>query len=196
MNRLAAALLLVLLLAGGALLTQEPKPAPPPPVDARHVLVVGRIEVQPALTPEELAWGEVSARHANRVILMIDYDKRTIRTEGEEVEDEPEVRLGEMFIEKRPRKDFFLVAGKILMSTNFENDSYAYLPGGLKVEVKPDDTAIYIGSLQYFRDEFFGITKIYIHDEYEQAAEAFAKRYGAGAKLRKSLVIPPRDMRR
>jgi hypothetical protein len=196
MSRLARFPAALLLLAAGALPAPEPAPPPPPPVDARHVIVVGRIDVQPALSAEELAWGKVPARHANRVSLMVDYDKRTIRTEAEEVEDELEVPLAEPFLVKLPRKNFFLVGGKILMSTHIEDDAYAYLPGGLKVEVKPDDTAVYIGSLQYFRDEFFGIEKIYIHDEYDQAVAAFEKKYGKGHTLRKSLVIPPRDIRR
>ena len=63
-----------------------------------------------------------------------------------------------------------------------------FFPGGLKVSVKPGDKAVYIGTVQYHRNEFFDITKVAIVDDYERANTEFKKKFGKKHTLRKALL--------
>ena len=51
------------------------------------------------------------------------------------------------------------------------------LPGILKYNVGRSDRAIYIGTIQYYRDEYDAITKVKIKDEFEQAKAEVEKRF-------------------
>jgi len=68
----------------------------------------------------------------------------------------------------------------------------AHLPGGLRVDVSPTDEAVYIGTVVYYRDEFFDIKRVQIVDEYDREVAVFAARFGPGVRLRKSIVRPVR----
>jgi len=65
-----------------------------------------------------------------------------------------------------------------------------YFPGGLKASIKAGDKAVYIGTVQYHRNEFFDISKVSIVDDYERANTEFKKRFGTKYTLRKALLTP------
>ncbi len=64
------------------------------------------------------------------------------------------------------------------------------LPARFRVNISPDDKAIYIGTVIYYRDEFNGLKDIKIKNEYKKAKKAFQKKFGKSLKLRKSLLVP------
>jgi hypothetical protein len=64
----------------------------------------------------------------------------------------------------------------------------AYFPGGLKVALKPGDRAVYVGTVQYHRNEFFEVTKTVIIDDYARANAEFKQKFGAKYPLRKALL--------
>lgn len=66
--------------------------------------------------------------------------------------------------------------------------STALLPGHLRVDLRPGDSAVYIGTIQYFRDEFFEITRLVIKDDYERARAGFTKKFGNRVALRRALA--------
>jgi hypothetical protein len=68
--------------------------------------------------------------------------------------------------------------------------SGARFPGKLRVALKPGDRAVYIGTLRYYRDEFFEITRVAVVDEYGAANAEFANKFGSGVPLRKALMAP------
>jgi len=69
----------------------------------------------------------------------------------------------------------------------------AYFPAGFKVDVRPADRAVYIGTLRYRRNEFFQFTKRDVVDDYERANAEFRKKFGSRYALRKSLAALVND---
>lgn len=65
----------------------------------------------------------------------------------------------------------------------------AWLPGGLKVDVKPGDKAVYMGTIRYHRNEFMDITKVEIKDHFGAESAAFKKKFGDSMVLRKRLAV-------
>jgi molybdopterin synthase catalytic subunit len=58
----------------------------------------------------------------------------------------------------------------------------------LKVSIKPGDKAVYVGTVQYHRNEFFEVTKVTIVDDYDHANAEFKKKFGARYPLHKALL--------
>ncbi len=56
-----------------------------------------------------------------------------------------------------------------------------------RLDVKPEDRAIYIGTLRFHRDEFGSVTKVELLDQYEQAMDDYRSRFGNGPRPRKAL---------
>ena len=59
------------------------------------------------------------------------------------------------------------------------------LPGGLKYSYAKTDRAVYIGTLQYHRDDFNAITNVKIKDEYAQANAELKSKYGPQFALKR-----------
>jgi hypothetical protein len=59
-----------------------------------------------------------------------------------------------------------------------------------QVELRPDDEAVYIGTIQYFRDESNNLTSVSIRDDYQWADARFKERFGTARTLRKALPAP------
>ena len=64
----------------------------------------------------------------------------------------------------------------------------AYLPGGLKIDIRPCDRAVYIGTIRYYRNEYFDITKAEINDDFSKENAAFKKKFGSKFPLKKRIV--------
>jgi len=98
-------------------------------------------------------------------------------------------------------KEFFIKVGK---------DRTVYFPGGsfytvyeppfqvelvtlaslFSVELRPDDEAVYIGTIQFFRDERNKLLSVTIRDDHQWADAEFKERFGMDKTLRKSLLTP------
>lgn len=123
-------------------------------------------------------------RQINSNLSMKDYGSMIVATF-----DEP-------FYVKGAKKSFIILAGMIKMqsgrtqsgNTIYIHDENTWLPGGLKVNVKPTDRAIYIGTVRYHRNEFFDITKARVIDEFSKVRKVFRKKYGKSIPLKKRLV--------
>ena len=59
-----------------------------------------------------------------------------------------------------------------------------------QVELRPDDEAVYIGTVQYIRDESNKLTSVMIRDDYKGADIHFKERFGTDKSLRKALLTP------
>lgn len=66
----------------------------------------------------------------------------------------------------------------------------APLHGAFKVDIRPGDKAVHIGTVQYFRDEFFDTTKVVVKDNYAKANAEFRQKFGQQFTLRKALAVP------
>ncbi|MCK7580777.1 MAG: hypothetical protein MZV65_37510 [Chromatiales bacterium] len=68
---------------------------------------------------------------------------------------------------------------------NLVSTDHFRLPGGLKAAYGKSDRAVYIGTLQYYRDDFNAITRVTIKDEYAQANAEFKSRYSPQFPLKR-----------
>jgi hypothetical protein len=62
----------------------------------------------------------------------------------------------------------------------------------LQVELRPDDHAVYIGTIQYYRDGSNTLKSIMVRDDYRWAAGKFKERFGTFLAIRKAQAMPPR----
>jgi hypothetical protein len=156
-----------------------------------ETLVVGRVELVPPLAMnEQKIEGIGTSDFKNKIFLITDEKFR-------ELEDEPvvadftgriEATIGKNFFVRSDSKPFYILAGMFYLELRGRDQSKIYFPGNLKATLKPGDKAVYIGTIQYHRDEFFDIKKVVIVDDYEKANSEFRKTFGANYSLRKALL--------
>ena len=60
----------------------------------------------------------------------------------------------------------------------------------LKTDLRADDDAIYIGTIQYFRDENNKLKSVAVRDDFKWAEGVFHEKFGPNRTLRKALVLP------
>lgn len=160
---------------------------------SNETVVVGRVELVPALRKEEQKIKGITASDFENKIFMIIDEKNRVLTHEPEIADfdgRIEAILGKNFFVRSKSKPFFIVAGMLYLELGGREMNRAYFPGGLKAALKPGDKAVYIGTLQYHRNEFFEITKVVVVDDYERANAEFKKELGAKYPLRKALLTP------
>jgi hypothetical protein len=190
--RLAASLLLLVALSACVGAAREP-------VDSLsglggdETVVVGRIEIVPPLRKDEQKLkGLNSGSFENKVFLLANEHYRVLT-------DEPgmgdyagriEAILGKNFFVRSNNKPFFILGGMMYLDLGGQETNRAYFPGGLKVPLKPGDKAVYVGTVQYHRNEFFEITKAAIVDDYDRANAEFKKKFRTKTPLRKALLTP------
>lgn len=156
-----------------------------------EVIVVGRIDLRPGLRQDEqdltppgtLDLFGYADMHRNRAIVHLN-DKP-------EAPDYPRFvmnpALGELFFFKMPARANYIVKANVTVETGI---SEIILPAGLKIDARPGVRAIYVGDLTYIRDDFNSIVDVKLTDGYDQASQAFRKRFGDKYKLAKALVKP------
>jgi hypothetical protein len=156
-----------------------------------ETVVVGRIELVPPLRKEEQKLkGLNSGSFENKVFLLADEHYRVLTEEPgmADYAGRIEAILGKNFCVRSHTKPFFILGGMLYLDLGGREMNRAYFPGGLKVSIKPGDKAVYVGTVQYHRNEFFEVTKVAIVDDYDHANAEFKKKFGARYPLRKALL--------
>jgi hypothetical protein len=156
-----------------------------------ETIVVGRVELVPALKKgEQKIQGLNSGTFENKVFIITDDQNRELTKEPEMADyaRRIEATLGKDFFVRSNSKPFYIVAGMMYLELGGSEMNRAYFPGGLKVSIKPGDKAVYIGTVQYHRNEFFDVTKVTIVDDYDRANAEFKKKFGSKILLHKALL--------
>lgn len=156
-----------------------------------ETVVVGRIELVPPLRKEEQKLkGLGTGNFENKIILITDENNRALTKEPEMADyaGRIETILGKNFFVRSDSKSFYILGGMLYLDLGGREMNRAYFPGGLKVSLKPGDRAVYVGTVQYHRNEFFEVTKAAIVDDYDRANAEFKKKFGARYPLRKALL--------
>jgi hypothetical protein len=156
-------------------------------------LVVGRIELVPPLRKDEQRIrGLGSGGYENKIFLIADERFRVLKGEPAlaDFSGRIEAILGKDFYVRSESKPFFILGGVLFLDIGGREMNKAYFPGGLKVSLRPGDKAVYVGTVRYHRNEFFEISKVAIHDDYERANAEFRKQFGTRYPLRKALLTP------
>jgi hypothetical protein len=177
-------------------------------IGAGSVAVVGRLELQPPLRPKEQQikpgtfdpFG-VGDTMRDRGFLWFGRSADTPAEKGEFVMNP---KLGELYVLRVPKNTPNMLGGYILAQyvarmtgprSVAVDDARIEIPGGLRYDIRPDDKAIYVGTLVLHRDEFNEVTRVVVVDEYAPAAAEFKKRFGPGTALRKAIPRPQTDRR-
>jgi hypothetical protein len=63
-------------------------------------------------------------------------------------------------------------------------------PAPIPFEIRPGDTAVYIGTLRLYRDEFHEVTKAEVRDDYGEAGAQFRNKFPGAPLPRKALLKP------
>lgn len=165
---------------------------------AGHTILVGRVELHPAMKPGEQKLGDSYKEFEDEALLIVDDELRSVpefkRGDLGERIDAPFDRL---FFVELPAEPFFILKGWVVMDAKVEvvgpneppPDPAAPLEGAFRVDLKPGDRAVYIGTIQYYRDEFFSTEKVVVKDDYAAANAEFQRKFGKSVTLRKALAV-------
>lgn len=169
-------------------------------IDNGKVIVVGKIELVPELEPDEQVLGSSYEEYRNRALVITDTE---LRQPADELGlgaltrriDAP---MGDNFFVSHEAEPFFILRSWVIMNAEIKvvSPNYVHVPGNAPllgifgIDVQPDDRAIYIGTIRYHRDTFFGTEQVEVIDNYQQAEAEFASKFGDQLELRKSLANP------
>lgn len=178
---------LLSLAASGTACVGQPQLEKASELQAGEVIVVGRIELVPPLFPhEQILEAPLTGRFRNKVHALFSdklYDPE--ESTFSFYKNSTLVDLGRDFYIRQPKSEKLLYSGGavVMTATNRGQDDIK-LPGRLRYTVKPDDRAVYVGTVRYHRDDYNAITRVEVVDDYEAAKKAFVARYGPGLQLR------------
>jgi hypothetical protein len=194
-GKLAPALLLAATLGGCAITMPEKEIATFSEVEPGSVLVVGAVEVVPPLRPGEKQLDipndifGMEEMISNRAWLTIGSSPSTPVDKGE-VTINPE--LGQTYFFAVPKDAPYMVGGYVMIDYQvvqnaMVRDRRISIPGTLRLDIRPDDEAIYVGTIRVKRDDFNEVIDAALVDDYQHAAAEFKKRFGTEARLRKAM---------
>lgn len=194
MTRAAAALLVLLLVS--CVPSKRREVDGPSDLGSGEILLVGRVKVTPPIAKDEQRLPGIAEDWRGRVMVIIG------ETSAPPLERPFKVSGYKNRIEAPPDREFsvaipagsFTIRGAVVpLQLDPPPTDEAVLPGGFRVDVRPGDRAIYIGTIHYHRDEFWQITKIDVEDEYERVRADCLQRWGGSEFPRKALVaVPPK----
>jgi hypothetical protein len=196
MRRLLA--LAVMALAGCVSVSEDVKSVGE--VAADEVLLVGKIQIVPAIKPDEQSFKALDPfntkrHHIGRAILFVS-DKPDYRERTDHALNPP---LEQTFFLRMPRSQRFMVKGSVTMAfalrvvsrrQSVAEQTELVFPAPLEVDIRPGDSAVYVGTLRLHRDEFHEVTRAEIRDDYASAIVDYRRKFGAAAAPRKALFAP------
>lgn len=167
-----------------------------------ETIVVGKIVISPPVDETEQTLKTVNAtnggiminpsaeEYKNKIVLLTDNKLRRIEDPGiSDYRGRIEAPLGQTFYARAQNSGpLYVNRSEIMMSLNRSGMEKAVLPSGYKINIRPGDKAVYIGTIKYHRDEFFEVHKIEIIDDYEKESAAFRKKFGKKIALRKAII--------
>lgn len=164
-----------------------------------QTIVVGKLELDPPLAPGEQKLSDSYKEFENVALMILDEQPRvTERLALGDLSRRVDAPFGKNFFVQHPTQSFYILKSWVVMRAKIEmtspnatpRDTNAPLEGVFRVDVRPGDKAVYIGTIRYHRDEFFSTTKVVVKDDFASAQAEFQRRFGRDVVLRKSLAVP------
>ena len=202
MRRLAALIVLVGLAAAGCVTISEGVGSWGE-IGTNSVLLVGKIEVVPAIRPEEQRFRagldvlNTKRHHIGRAILFMSDEPRYQERTGDALNPPLETT----YFLTVPRSRRYMVKGSVTMELvaravssrqSVVDHTELLFPGPIEFDIRPADKAIYVGTLRLHRDEFHEVKRAEVLDQYNAAYAEFTQKFGAERPLRKALLKPVR----
>jgi hypothetical protein len=168
------------------------------------VLLVGRIEIVPPVKPEEQTYRagvdimNTKRHYISRALLFMSDEPRYQEHTGDALNPP----LEQTYFLKLPRSRRFMVKGSVTMALvaravtarqSVMDHTELLFPAPIEFDIRPDDRAIYVGTLRLHRDEFHEVTRAEVFDQFPTAYAEFTQKFGAGLPLRKALLKPVRS---
>ena len=170
-------------------------------VGADSVVLVGKIQIIPPIGQGEQKYKvglDPFNTHRNvigRAVLFVsdrpEYQERTQNALNPPLE--------ETFFLKLPKSQRFMVKGAVTMEFAARavsarqvavDQSELLFPAPIAFDIRPGDTAVYIGTLRLYRDEFHEVTKAEVRDDYGEASAQFRSKFPGAPAPRKALLKP------
>jgi len=165
----------------------------PSDLGSGEILLVGRIKVTPPIAKDEQRLPGIAEDWRGQVMLFIGETAEPLPRpfKGWDYKNRIEAPPDREFSVAVPASSFSIRGAAVPLKLDEPPTDEAVLPGGFRVEVRPGDRAIYIGTIHYHRDEFWQITKVEVEDDYDRVRADCARRWGASDALRKAVVDVP-----
>jgi hypothetical protein len=170
-------------------------------VGADSVVLVGKIQIVPPLRPQEQKYKvgldpfNTQRNVVGRAVLFVS-DRPEYQERTGNVLNPP---LEETFFVKLPKSERFMVKGSVTMEfiaravsprQTIVDQTELLFPAPIEFDIRPGDTAVYIGTLRLHRDEFHDVTKAEVRDEYAEASAQFRSKFPGAPLPRKALLKP------
>ncbi len=157
-------------------------------------VLVGRIELQPPLQENEQIIKTTQGNDfRNAFILYAGERLKDFKTSPPDTfEGSYITNLGREFFIKVDKGRTLSISGGMFYTVYdppYRIESHA-VSSPFQVEIKADDDAVYIGTIQLVRDDRNNITSVLIRDDYQWADDTYKARFGTRKTLRKALVEP------
>jgi hypothetical protein len=197
--RVVATLLTVVAVTGcGTMYSGKPHMNATSDLQTNEIVLVGRIELVPPLSAEEQELKTLTSdRFQGRASGL--FSERAFDLNNLPMSASTHAILLDMgteFYARQPKSSEIIYSGSVVlmrsaahyggyMGRNVTIDHRQLnLPGGIKYTLKPDDRAVYIGTIRYYRDDYNAITKVDLINDHKRVNKEFVSRFGSGLKLR------------
>ncbi len=165
----------------------------PSELGSGEVLLIGRIKVTPPITKDEQSLPGVVEDWRYRVMVLISDQFHLVQhpVNISDYRGRIEAPPDREFSVAIPANSFWIRGGVVPLHLTEGPRDEALLPGGIRVELRPDDHAVYIGTIHYTRDEFWQIKSVKVEDEYDRVCTEIEKRWDPFGPPRKALITLP-----
>jgi hypothetical protein len=99
-----------------------------------------------------------------------------------------EAGFGRSFFVRVQALPFYVTSLDLVLEDAERGTLRSRIPVNYRVDLKKDDRIVYIGTLRYVRDDSGQVLGSKLIDQFDLAQKEVKKKFGAGVKLRKSLV--------
>jgi len=158
------------------------------------VILVGRIELHPPLEAGEQALNSGQGEYLKDTFILYCGNQPIDMSAGvpENFAGSFHTTLEQEFFITVPRgKTLYIPGGTYYTAydppARVESHDFS---SPFQVDLRPVDEAVYIGTIQYFRDNAHVLRSVSVRDDYTWAAAQFKERLGSAKILRKALVGP------
>ena len=190
----AAALLAVLCACASSGMRAERQTWDPVSVPRNKVLVVGKIEMHPPLSEDEqLLKGGRGGELRNAFVLFCGDQQRDLSARlPEDLSGGFDITLEKEFFITVDRDKPLAISGGIFYTAYDPpaNVQYRTFSSPLMAMLKPGDEAVYIGTIQFYRDANNRLLSVTIRDDHQWADTRYKERFGTYSSLRKALAMP------
>lgn len=191
-------MLLVLLCACTAMTIGSGQPEPQVTslmfVAPDKAIIVGRIELHPPLQEGEQTLKTSRGEELRNAFILYGGDRLKDFTKNKPATFEGSFATTlekEFFIKVEKGSTFFVSGGTFYTEYDLPyHITYHTFSSPFQIDILPDDEAVYIGTIQYYRDENNNIKEVMLRDDYQWADSKFKERFGTSKTLRKALATP------